>query len=166
MSPSETIEQVVLPVISGRESEFEVAFQEARQYIERASGFRWLRLARGVERRNCYLLLVGWESVTDHEHGFRQSADYENWRNLLHRFYEPFPKKPGAIRAFVGRDLMDLKTHREQILRRRVLESSSATARLAIPKFVEIGASVRHRFDGRRIQGAIGCHQEHARFAE
>jgi len=29
--------------------------------------------------------------LEDHTEGFRGSAEYEQWRALLHHFYEPFP---------------------------------------------------------------------------
>jgi heme-degrading monooxygenase HmoA len=85
------LEHAVLDVIPGRETEFELAFAEARQFIASATGFRWLHLARCAERPNRYLLLVGWESLEDHTEGFRGSPAYEEWRRLLHHFYEPFP---------------------------------------------------------------------------
>jgi heme-degrading monooxygenase HmoA len=34
---------------------------------------------------------VWWSSVEAHTVGFRQSARYEQWREALHGFYEPFP---------------------------------------------------------------------------
>jgi hypothetical protein len=30
-------------------------------------------------------------SLEDHTVGFRESAQYEDWRRLLHHFYEAFP---------------------------------------------------------------------------
>ena len=86
------LEQVVLPVIAGREAEFEAAFAVAKRIIAGAAGFRSLRLSRGIERPNEYLLLVEWDSLEAHESGFRGSAAYDQWRALLHRFYEPFPE--------------------------------------------------------------------------
>jgi hypothetical protein len=38
-----------------------------------------------------FLLLVEWDRLEDHTIGFRGSPDYLQWRELLHRFYEPFP---------------------------------------------------------------------------
>jgi heme-degrading monooxygenase HmoA len=35
--------------------------------------------------------LVEWDSTEDHTEGFRKSAEYQRWKDLLHRFYEPFP---------------------------------------------------------------------------
>jgi heme-degrading monooxygenase HmoA len=84
-------EHAELPVIAGREAEFEAAFAAAKQLIAASPGFGGLTLARCVERPNVYLLLVRWESVDAHEVGFRGSLAYEEWRGLLHHFYDPFP---------------------------------------------------------------------------
>lgn len=85
------LEHAVLDVASGREAEFEAAFEEAVPFIAGSPGFRALRLSRCVERPGRYLLLVGWETLEDHTEGFRGSAAYEEWRRLLHHFYDPFP---------------------------------------------------------------------------
>ena len=75
----------------GLEAEFESAFAEARPIIASMPGFRSLPLLRGIESASTYLLLVEWETVEHHEVGFRQSPEYQQWRALLHHFYEPFP---------------------------------------------------------------------------
>ncbi|MDW3209037.1 MAG: hypothetical protein R8N23_04175 [Reichenbachiella sp.] len=45
-----------------------------------------------VEKENQYILLVKWNTLEDHEIGFRQSKEYQEWKALLHHFYEPFPE--------------------------------------------------------------------------
>lgn len=85
------LEHALLPVLPGLELEFEAAFDEARHIIASMPGFVDLALSRGVESPSTYLLLVHWQSVEAHEVGFRHSPEYERWRALLHRFYEPFP---------------------------------------------------------------------------
>lgn len=35
--------------------------------------------------------MVNWETIEDHEVGFRKSDKYQEWKKLLHHFYEPFP---------------------------------------------------------------------------
>lgn len=85
------LEQAVLPVLPGREEEFEAAFATARPLIAETPGFRSLRLSRGIETPNEYLLLVEWDTLEAHETGFRGTQRYEEWRALLHHFYEPFP---------------------------------------------------------------------------
>ena len=85
------LEHALLPVIPGREAEFEAAFAEATAIIAAMPGFIDLTLSRGIESPSSYLLLVRWQSVEAHEVGFRGSAGYQRWRELLHGFYEPFP---------------------------------------------------------------------------
>ena len=36
--------------------------------------------------------LPNWRSLEDHTVGFRKSDEYQEWRRLLHDFYEPFPE--------------------------------------------------------------------------
>ena len=84
-------EQAVLDVRAGQESDFELAFAEAKTIISSMPGFRSLELQRSIETPSRYLLLVRWERLEDHTEGFRGSASYEEWRRLLHHFYEPFP---------------------------------------------------------------------------
>jgi heme-degrading monooxygenase HmoA len=54
-------------------------------------GFRNLTLSRCLERPGGYLLLVEWDQLEDHTVGFRGSPEYQEWRSLLHSFYDPFP---------------------------------------------------------------------------
>lgn len=84
-------EHALLSVTVGREAEFEAAFAQAKPIIAAMPGFLDLRLLRGIESESTYLLLVDWESVEHHEVGFRQSTQYQDWRALLHHFYEPMP---------------------------------------------------------------------------
>ncbi|MDQ1580136.1 MAG: hypothetical protein QOD05_911 [Microbacteriaceae bacterium] len=84
-------EHALLPVIPGKENDFELAFIEARPIIASMPGFRNLSLSRSIESPSNYLLLVEWEKLEDHTVGFRQSAQYEEWRTLLHHFYDPSP---------------------------------------------------------------------------
>jgi len=84
-------ECALLDVRPGDEAAFEAAFRQARPLIAVQPGFLSLRLERCVEDRSRYLLLVAWERLEDHTEGFRKSGEYEQWRELLHHFYEPFP---------------------------------------------------------------------------
>ena len=84
-------EHALLEVVPGREPEFVEAMEQAKSLIAASSGFLSLRVERCLERANCFLLLVQWESLEDHTEGFRGSAAYEEWRAALHHFYDPFP---------------------------------------------------------------------------
>jgi heme-degrading monooxygenase HmoA len=85
------LEHVILPVRAGAEEEFEQVFEQARHIIAASPGCRGVTLSRGIENRNTYLLLVSWDSLEAHEVGFRQSPAYDEWRALLHHFYDPKP---------------------------------------------------------------------------
>lgn len=84
-------EHAVFNVISGQEVEFERAFQQAKTSIAEADGFRSLRLSRCLEQPSRYLVLVEWDRLEDHTVGFRGSPAYQDWRRLLHDFYDPLP---------------------------------------------------------------------------
>lgn len=99
------LEHALLDVVPGREEDFEAAFHEAREIIVQQPGFLWLRLERCLERPSRYLLLVEWERLEDHTEGFRRSAAYERWRELLHHFYDPMPEVTHFVGAQV--DLVD-----------------------------------------------------------
>lgn len=83
-------EHALLPVVAGREVEFEAAFERAKEIIAASPGFVELSLSRCVERPSTYLLLVRWRTIADHEQG-RGSPAYDRWREALHGFYDPFP---------------------------------------------------------------------------
>jgi heme-degrading monooxygenase HmoA len=85
------LEHALLQVRAGEEAAFEAAMTEARPLIAASSGFVELELRPAVEVTGLYLLLVRWESIADHRDGFRKSDRYEQWRALLHRFYDPMP---------------------------------------------------------------------------
>ena len=85
------LEAVFLHVIPGKETEFEAAFRQASPIIAAMNGCRAHELQRCLETPGKYLLLVRWETLEDHTVGFRQSAQYQEWKRLLHHFYDPFP---------------------------------------------------------------------------
>ena len=84
-------EHALLPVTPGLEAEFEIAFGQARSLISAMPGFLELTLSRSLESPVTYLLFINWERLEDHTVGFRESIRHQQWRSLLHRFYEPFP---------------------------------------------------------------------------
>ncbi len=86
------LEVAVLNVKRGREREFEAAFSKAQAIISGMSGYVSHQLQGCVEQAGRYILLVNWESLEDHTVGFRESEQYQEWRQLLHHFYDPFPE--------------------------------------------------------------------------
>jgi heme-degrading monooxygenase HmoA len=86
------LEIAILNVRTGESEAFEAAFLEAQRIVSASPGYRRHELRRCVEADDQYLLLIWWDSLESHTEGFRHSPAYQRWRELLHRFYEPFPK--------------------------------------------------------------------------
>jgi heme-degrading monooxygenase HmoA len=85
------LELAILDIRAGENAAFENAFAEAKSIISAMPGFSHLELRRCIETPGRYVLLVGWDRLEDHTVGFRGSPDYQRWRALLHKFYDPFP---------------------------------------------------------------------------
>jgi heme-degrading monooxygenase HmoA len=85
------LEVAILDVKPGQTEAFESAFSIAGAIIARAKCYRGHEIHHCIERPDRYLLLVRWDSLDDHTEGFRKSADYQEWKRLLHHFYDPFP---------------------------------------------------------------------------
>ncbi|WP_339146187.1 MULTISPECIES: antibiotic biosynthesis monooxygenase [unclassified Sutcliffiella] len=85
------LEAVMLQVKKGMEQEYEEAFRKASIIISSMKGYLSHELQRCMEAKGKYLLLVSWETLEDHTVGFRRSYEYQEWKNALHHFYDPFP---------------------------------------------------------------------------
>lgn len=85
------LEVAILDVRDGQELQFQAAFSQASKIISGMQGYISHQLQRCIEKRNRYILLVNWQSLEDHTVGFRQSHEYQSWKQLLHHFYDPFP---------------------------------------------------------------------------
>ena len=85
------LEVAMLDVQPGLTQEFETAFKTASALIAAVPGYLTHELQRCLETPNRYILLVRWQRLEDHIVGFRQSSEYQEWRSLLHHFYDPFP---------------------------------------------------------------------------
>ncbi len=85
------LEAAILQVKPGTETEFEETFRRASAIISSMNGYISHELQSCMEAEGKYLLLVQWETLEDHTIGFRQSPQYQEWKELLHHFYDPFP---------------------------------------------------------------------------
>jgi len=85
------LEVAILRVIPGQNAEFEKNFKKASKIISSMKGYIEHELQKCIEEADKYALLVRWESLEDHTVGFRESREYQEWKALLHHFYDPFP---------------------------------------------------------------------------
>jgi len=85
------LEVAILNVRGGEGAAFEAVFARAQTIIAASPGYQRHELRRCVEAVDRYLLLVWWDRLESHTEGFRGSAAYQEWKALLHGFYQPFP---------------------------------------------------------------------------
>jgi heme-degrading monooxygenase HmoA len=85
------LEVAILNLKPGTSEAFHNSFKKASSIIASQRGYLGHELKKCVEKEEKYILLVHWETIEDHEIGFRKSKDYQQWKALLHHYYEPFP---------------------------------------------------------------------------
>ena len=85
------LEIATLNIKEGLSTEFENNFEKASRIISSMDGYISHELKKCIEVKDQYVLLVDWEILEHHEIGFRKSPEYQEWKTLLHHFYEPFP---------------------------------------------------------------------------
>ena len=85
------LEHALITVRPDSHTEFEAAMAKAWAVISASPGFGSLRLHRGVESPDRYLLLVEWDTLEDHTVGFRESPAFAEWRSHIGPFFDSPP---------------------------------------------------------------------------
>ena len=85
------LEHVLITIDPDRVAAYRKAFAKARPLVLTQPGCRSCRLLPCLDRPGSFLLLIEWTSREAHTEGFRRSAEYEEWSQLLHPFYAQFP---------------------------------------------------------------------------
>lgn len=82
----------------GAQAEFEAGVRQALPIFKRAKGCRHVELHHIIEHPGQYVLLIHWETLEDHMVHFRQSPDFQEWRNLVG---DHFARPPEVIHTEV-----------------------------------------------------------------
>lgn len=88
---SAILEVAILDVKPGQSEAFEADFEQAQAIISSMDGYLSHQIRRCIEVRSRYILLVQWQTLEAHTQGFRASEAYQQWKALLHHYYDPFP---------------------------------------------------------------------------
>ena len=78
-------------IVPGREGDFAEAYAQGRELLLATPGCRTIRMTRGIESPSTFVLMVEWDSLDDHEVGFRQSDRFPAWRALIGPFFAEAP---------------------------------------------------------------------------
>ncbi|HLX78798.1 MAG TPA: antibiotic biosynthesis monooxygenase family protein [Acidimicrobiales bacterium] len=81
------VEQAVITVAEGKEESFETAFAEAKSVMASSPGCQSVQLYRCIEEPERFLLFVEWDSVEAHMEGFRKSAAFDEWREIVGPYF-------------------------------------------------------------------------------
>ena len=82
------LEVATLNIRADGRKDFEAAFPAAARILSSAEGYISHQLQRSVDTENRYVLLVNWQAKENHTVGFRGSPQYQEWRKLLHHFFD------------------------------------------------------------------------------
>lgn len=79
---------------------FAAAYEGARQILAGTPGCRSVRMTRGVESPERFVLLVEWDSVAAHEENFRATDRFARWRAAI----GPYFAEPPRVEHFINVD--------------------------------------------------------------
>jgi heme-degrading monooxygenase HmoA len=85
------IQHAILRIRQGVSDGFEAALREAIPLIAQSPGFRGIEVRPACETTGFYLLRVYWDDITCHRDGFHKSDRFQQVRDMLLPFYEPWP---------------------------------------------------------------------------
>ncbi len=71
---------------------FEAAFLQARSVLAETPGCQSVRMTRGIESPERFVLLVEWDAVEAHEENFRQTERFAKWRAAIGPFFVEPPR--------------------------------------------------------------------------
>ncbi len=86
------LEVALIDVLAGGEDDFAAAYAKARDTLVGTPGCLSVRMTRGVESPQRFVLLVEWESVGAHLDNFRATERFTTWRGLIGPYFDGAPR--------------------------------------------------------------------------
>jgi heme-degrading monooxygenase HmoA len=86
------LEVALIDVLRGSEDDFAAAYAKARETLASTPGCLSVRMTRGVESPERFVLLVEWESVDAHLDNFRATERFTTWRGLIGPYFDGPPR--------------------------------------------------------------------------
>jgi quinol monooxygenase YgiN len=96
------LEIAQIEVKAGMEQAFEEGAAKAVPLFRNARGCHGMELQRSIENPRRYRLIVQWETVEDHTVHFRNSTDFQKWRELVSHCFEKPPEVEHTSQALKG----------------------------------------------------------------
>jgi heme-degrading monooxygenase HmoA len=81
------LEVADIHITPGREDDFAAAFRGVRDVLVSTPGCRSVRMTRGIESPDRFVLLVEWDTVAAHEDNFRGTDRFGTWRAAIGPYF-------------------------------------------------------------------------------
>ena len=85
------LEVALIDVLPGSEDDFAAAYAKAHDILVATDGCLTVRMTRGVETPNRFVLLVEWDDVAAHETNFRGTERFTLWRGAIGEYFAQPP---------------------------------------------------------------------------
>lgn len=85
------LEVATIRVAPGSADAFTTAYHQARHLPAESPGCRSVRMTRGVESPDTFVLLIEWDSVEAHDENFRQTGRFAQWRAVIGPYFAEPP---------------------------------------------------------------------------
>jgi heme-degrading monooxygenase HmoA len=75
-------------VPSAQAQAFEEAYHRTESILQKSKHCQGYELLHGIEEPENWILLLHWDSVEGHEHGFRAEPEFSTFFNLIKPFFQ------------------------------------------------------------------------------
>ena len=82
-----SVEVIRYDIPQNQQAQFEKAYDAAGEFLRKSKYCLSYAINKGSEEPNHYVIIIHWTSENDHLNGFRKSADFMPFFNLVKPFY-------------------------------------------------------------------------------
>ena len=82
------VEYIRYQIPENLSTEFEMAYEEAKEKLLRSEFCHHYEISRCVEKPESYIIRIEWNSIDDHMQGFRNSQEFKEFFVHVRPFFE------------------------------------------------------------------------------
>ncbi len=97
-----TTELIHYRVESGQEEAFLQSYRDAGVFLDRAPECLGYEVLRGAEEPENFVVIIHWESIEQHEQGFRKSPDFPSFFAAVKPFFAAIEEMKHYTTQFGG----------------------------------------------------------------
>ena len=87
------LEHADIRILVGKQREFDEAIQHGiATVISKATGYLGHKVVKGIESPERYVLMIYWDTLTNHTVDFRESPAFTEWRTIVGPYFAGAPQ--------------------------------------------------------------------------